>query len=166
MGSKGIKEVDSRTTGPFTALPADHSPTDHAGTLGFTALEVQVTNCTPTPTATKAPELFTNEEPTVGLAGEKALRIVLPRPRRRTKTPWPAGLPQPDENGDLDPGELPGTLPGYLINLKAEFAVDEDIVVVNPDVEVTMGSGLISEMGYWQPGRGWDTSENNPVSPR
>ncbi len=110
----------------------------------------------------KGTELFTIEEPTVALAGRK-LSVSFSPATQEDEDTLAGYLPQPDEEGELDPGQLPDTLPGYLINLKAELAVDEDIVA-NPDVEVTMGAGLISEMGYWQPGRGWDTSENNPVA--
>jgi len=98
----------------------------------------------------------------VALAGRK-LSVSFSPATQEDEDTLAGYLPQPDEDGELDPGQLPDTLPGYLINLKAELAVDEDIVA-NPDVEVTMGSGLISEMGYWQPGRGWDTSENNPIA--
>lgn len=53
-----------------------------------------------------------------------------------------------DENGEFDFGDVLDILFGYLINLKVEFVVDEDIVV-NFDFEVIMGLGLILEMGYW-----------------
>ncbi|MBF1803563.1 hypothetical protein [Alloalcanivorax profundimaris] len=68
-----------------------------------------------------------------------------------------------DEDGKLDPGELPDILPGHLINLKARFSIGSE-TVANPEQEPAMGSGLASEMGYWQPGRGWDTSENKPIA--
>jgi len=110
----------------------------------------------------KGSELLTIEEPTVALVGKK-LALSFALATEEDEDTLASYLPEADENGELDPGEVPDTLPGYLINLKAEFAVDENIVA-NPDIEVTMGSGLISEMGYWQPGRGWDTSENNPVA--
>ena len=72
-------------------------------------------------------------------------------------------LPDADEGAELDPGELPDTLPGHLINLKARFSIGSE-TVASPEQELAMGSGLASEMGYWQPGRGWDTSENKPIA--
>ncbi len=110
----------------------------------------------------KGSELLTIEEPTVALVGKKLALSFAPATQEDEDT-LASYLPEADENGEFDPGDVPDTLPGYLINLKAEFAIDEDSVA-NPDIEVTMGSGLISEMGYWQPGRGWDTSENNPIA--
>lgn len=110
----------------------------------------------------KGTELLTIEEPTVALAGQKMSLSFTPATQEDEDT-LASYLPEADENGELDPGDLPDTLPGYLINLKAEFAIGENIVA-NPDIEVTMGSGLISEMGYWQPNRGWDTSDNNPIA--
>ncbi len=37
-------------------------------------------------------------------------------------------LPEPDANGEIDPEDLPDSLPGYLINLTAEFRRDGEVI--------------------------------------
>ena len=161
LGSKGIKEVIHKQLTPslpYRLVTRQLTTAELSDSLRWKFRYQLHTDAN----GYKGTELLTLEEPTVALAGRKLSLSFTPATQEDEDT-LAGYLPQPDESGDLDPGELPETLPGYLINLKAEFAVDEDIVA-NPDVEVTMGSGLISEMGYWQPGRGWDTSKNNPVA--
>ncbi len=68
-------------------------------------------------------------------------------------------LPEPDENGEIDHNDIPDTLPGYLIALTGEFAIDDDIAATAVS-DTAMGEELLSEMGYWQPGRGWRTTRN------
>ncbi|MBL7251380.1 transglutaminase-like domain-containing protein [Alloalcanivorax marinus] len=110
----------------------------------------------------KGSELLTIEEPTVALAG-KSLSLSFSPATQEDEDTLASYLPDADEDGELDPGELPDTLPGHLINLKARFSIGSE-TVANPEQELAMGSGLASEMGYWQPGRGWDTSENKPIA--
>ncbi|MEO9751330.1 MAG: transglutaminase-like domain-containing protein, partial [Marinobacter sp.] len=150
LGSKGIKEVIHEQLAPslpYQRITRQLTTPELSDSLRWKFKYQLHTDAN----GYKGTELFTIGGPTVGLAGRK-LSVSFSPATQEDEDTLAGYLPQPDENGDLDPGELPETLPGYLINLKAEFAVDEDIVV-NPDVEVTMGSGLISEMGYWQPGR-------------
>ncbi|MBF1803562.1 transglutaminase-like domain-containing protein [Alloalcanivorax profundimaris] len=55
------------------------------------------------------------------------------------------------------------SLPGYLIRLSAEFSVDDEIGA-SSEKAIPLGQGLHSEMGYWSPMYGWETTENRPVS--
>ena len=71
-------------------------------------------------------------------------------------------LPQPDENGNIDPADIPDTLPGYLVHLNGEFSIGDEVAATT--LSLTMGTELLSEMGYWQPGRGWKTTTNCPVA--
>ncbi|MEY8252212.1 MAG: hypothetical protein RPR91_07490, partial [Colwellia sp.] len=72
-------------------------------------------------------------------------------------------LPEPDpETGEIDPASLPDTLPGYLINLKAEFSIG-DQVVATANVG-TMGTELHEKLGYFDPRFGWDLSSNKPTA--
>jgi len=100
-------------------------------------------------------------QPTVSLIGKKLALSFKPDTEADEET-LASYLPEPDENGNIDPATIPDTLPGYLIHLRAEFNVGDDITTaINP---AAMGTQLLSEMGYWQPGRGWKTSQNNPIA--
>ncbi|MFK4754890.1 hypothetical protein, partial [Oceanobacter antarcticus] len=62
----------------------------------------------------------------------------------------------------IDPADIPDTLPGYLIHLNGEFSIGDEVAATTSSL--TMGTELLSEMGYWQPGRGWKTTTNRPVA--
>jgi hypothetical protein len=69
-------------------------------------------------------------------------------------------LPKPHADGTpIQPSELPTSLPGYLIHLKAEIRVDGQIATEGGSY--IMGQELTSGMGLNAPGRGWDDSEDN-----
>jgi len=69
-------------------------------------------------------------------------------------------LPAPHADGTpIDPSELPTSLPGYLIHLKAEIRIDGQVVEDGGDF--TMGQELTTAMGLNFPGRGWEESEDN-----
>ena len=69
-------------------------------------------------------------------------------------------LPVPHADGTpIDPSELPTSLPGYLIHLKAEIRLDGK--VVEEGGSFTMGQELTTAMGLNFPGRGWEESEDN-----
>ena len=53
-------------------------------------------------------------------------------------------------------------MPGYLINLKAEFSIGNEIVAT--ENAGTMGTDLYETLGYWDPQRGWDVSQNTPTA--
>jgi len=69
-------------------------------------------------------------------------------------------LPKAHADGTpIQPSELPSSLPGYLIHLKAEIRVDGQIATEGGSY--IMGQELTSGMGLNAPGRGWDDSEDN-----
>src|SRR5690606_14395413 len=96
------------------------------------------------------------------LAGKKLALSFAPASEADEQT-LTSYLPEPDANGDIDPADIPDTLPGYLIQLNGEFTIDSEIAAATSS-SVTMGTELLSEMGYWQPGRGWRTSQNKPIA--
>ncbi len=107
-------------------------------------------------------QLISVERPTAALAGHKLALSFKPASQEDEET-LASYLPDPDENGEIDPNQIPGTLPGYLIDLTGEFTIGNDEVVLASS-NTAMGTGLQSEMGYWQPNRGWQTSQNEPVA--
>jgi len=101
-------------------------------------------------------------EPTVKLAGKKLSLSFAPATQDDADI-IESYLPQPDpETGAIDPSQIPDTLPGYLINLKAEFAIGDEVVAT--ENAGTMGTELYETLGYWDPQRGWDVSQNTPTA--
>ena len=71
-------------------------------------------------------------------------------------------LPEPDPvTGEVDPGRLPDTLPGYLINLTAEFSLEGETIY--SAAAGIMGAELHETLGLYAPGKGWSTSANHPA---
>ncbi len=106
--------------------------------------------------------LFTFEQPTVEVAGKKlALSF---RPSTEDDEQIIASyLPQPNEDGSpIDPSQLPDTLPGYLINMTAEFTVDGEVQLAQD--AGTMGTELYSTIGLYSPTHGWTQANNKPVA--
>ena len=110
----------------------------------------------------KGAELLAIEEPTVALVGQ-ALSLSFSPASQEDEDTLTSYIPDAGEDGELDPDQIPDTLPGHLINLKARFSIGSE-TVASPEQELAMGSSLASEMGFWQPGRGWNTSENKPIA--
>jgi len=106
--------------------------------------------------------LLSINQPTALLAGKKLGLSFAPASEADEQT-LTSYLPEPDANGDIDPAAVPDTLPGYLIHLNGEFTIGSEIAAATSS-SVTMGTELLSEMGYWQPGRGWRTSQNKPIA--
>lgn len=100
-------------------------------------------------------------EPTAKLAG-KTLALSFKPATNADQNIIAAYLPAPEANGSIDPNKLPKTLPGYLINMTAEFVVDSQ--TVESGAAGTMGAELYEEMGLWSPKDGWETSINHPTS--
>jgi len=72
-------------------------------------------------------------------------------------------LPEPDPiTGKIDINLLTDTLPGYLINLTAEFTQDGE--VVHSQVAGTMGSELYETLALWSPSQGWQQAVNHPTA--
>src|SRR5690606_13125752 len=106
--------------------------------------------------------LLSLNKPTALLAGKKLALSFAPASEADEQT-LTSYLPEPDANGDIAPADIPDTLPGYLIHLNGEFTIGSEIAAATSS-SVTMGTELLSEMGYWQPGRGWRTSQNKPIA--
>ena len=106
--------------------------------------------------------LLSIEQPTATLAGQKLALSFRPATAEDEET-LASYLPEPDENGEINPEDIPDTLPGYLISLLGEFSIGND-TTTTASIETVMGTELHSEMGYWQPGRGWQTSRNYPIA--
>ena len=72
-------------------------------------------------------------------------------------------LPEPDpETGEIDPAQLPDTLPGYLIGLTAEFT--QEGTVIHSAEAGNMGGELYETLGLWSPAFGWDQAVNHPIA--
>ncbi len=71
-------------------------------------------------------------------------------------------LPAPEADGSIDPAKMPKTLPGYLINLTAEFTINGENI--QSGAAGKMGGELYEVMGLWSPKEGWETSVNHPTA--
>jgi hypothetical protein len=75
-------------------------------------------------------------------------------------------LPKPHPDGTpIQPSELPSSLPGYLIKLKAEIRLDGQLVSQSTS-SLTMGSELRQTSAYFNPGsQQWEEGEaNHPIA--
>jgi len=72
-------------------------------------------------------------------------------------------IPAPDPvTGEIDPAQLPNSLPGYLINLTAEFTQNGE--VIHSAAAGTMGGELYETLALWSPSQGWQQAVNHPVA--
>ncbi|MEN8217759.1 MAG: hypothetical protein ABFS56_15600 [Pseudomonadota bacterium] len=72
-------------------------------------------------------------------------------------------LPEVPEGQELDPNDLPSSLPGYLINLKAQFKIDGEIVAESSGFK--MGQELSSTTGISRlTGGGEIWATNKPIA--
>lgn len=101
------------------------------------------------------------EEPTAKLAG-KTLALSFKPATKADEDIIASRLPAPEANGTIDPNKLPKTLPGYLINLTAEFTVNGETTKFGAAGK--MGGELYEQMGLWSPKSGWETSVNHPTA--
>ncbi len=109
-----------------------------------------------------ATPFITINEPTVKLAGKKLSLSFAPATDDDAAI-IESYLPEPDpQTGEVNADDLPDTLPGYLINLTAEFAIGNEVVASG--AAGTMGTELYESLGYWDPRFGWDLSNNNPTA--
>ena len=67
-----------------------------------------------------------------------------------------------EETGEIDPNQLPNSLPGYLISLTAELT--EDGTVTKSGHAGTMGSELYETLALWSPSEQWQQTTNHPVA--
>ncbi|QEY16817.1 sugar-binding protein [Cellvibrio sp. KY-GH-1] len=104
---------------------------------------------------------ITIEEPTAKLAG-KSIALSFKPATKADEDIIASRLPAPEANGSIDPAKLPKTLPGYLINLTAEFTINGE--TIKAGAAGKMGGELYEEMGLWSPKEGWETSVNHPAA--
>jgi hypothetical protein len=105
--------------------------------------------------------LLSIDEPTVKLAGKK-LALSFKPSTQEDQDIIKSYLPKPDENGEINSQDIPDTLPGYLINLIAEFSIGKQVVA---EAEVgSMGRELHENLGYYDPRYGWSLSHNTPTA--
>ena len=71
-------------------------------------------------------------------------------------------LPEVPEGQELDPNDLPTSLPGYLIRLKAQLKLDGEIVAESGTF--TMGQELSSTTGISRLTGGWQEANNKPIA--
>jgi hypothetical protein len=71
-------------------------------------------------------------------------------------------LPEVPEGQELDPNNLPTSLPGYLINLKAQLKLDGEIIAESGSF--TMGQELSSTTGITRMTGGWHLANNKPIA--
>ncbi|MCH8619957.1 transglutaminase-like domain-containing protein [Undibacterium sp. TS12] len=74
-------------------------------------------------------------------------------------------LPKAHADGSpIQPGELPTSLPGYLLNMKAEFRVEGQVVATSAN-SFTMGSSVRQANQYFNPSTGaWDGGDDNDIT--
>ena len=71
-------------------------------------------------------------------------------------------LPDLPEGQELDPNDLPTSLPGYLIRLKAQLKLEGEIVAESGSF--TMGQELSSTTGITRMMGGWYSANNKPIA--
>lgn len=104
---------------------------------------------------------ITIEEPTAKLAG-KSIALSFKPAAKADEDIIASRLPAPEADGSIDPAKMPKTLPGYLINLTAEFTINGENI--KSGAAGKMGGELYEEMGLWSPKEGWETSVNHPTA--
>ena len=74
-------------------------------------------------------------------------------------------LPKPHVDGSpILPSELPRTLPGYLLNMRAELRLDGKVVAQSPG-SFTAGSSVRQSNSYFDPSSGsWSGGEDNDIT--
>jgi hypothetical protein len=72
-------------------------------------------------------------------------------------------IPEPDPiTGEIDPAQLPNSLPGYLINLTAEFTQNGE--VIHSAAAGKMGGELYETLALWSPSQSWQQAVNHPIA--
>jgi len=110
---------------------------------------------------TERNRLITFEQSLPALAGKK-LAVSFKPASQADEDLINSYIPEPNpETGQIDPSLLPNTLPGYLINLTAEFS--ENGEVVHSMAAGTMGSELYETLALWSPNQSWQQAVNHPT---
>ncbi|MFL0798773.1 MAG: transglutaminase domain-containing protein, partial [Cellvibrionaceae bacterium] len=107
---------------------------------------------------------ITLNQPTVTLAGKK-LALSFKPTTEDDQAIIESYLPEPDpETGEIDPEQLPNTLPGYSINLTAEFTINGEVQTQANENTQPMGTELYETLGLYSPSEGWHLSNNYPIA--
>lgn len=103
-------------------------------------------------------------QPTAKLAGKKITLSFLPATQADMDL-INSYVPKPHADGTpIQPSELPASLPGYLIKVKAEFRIDGQMVAQTVD-QFTMGSEVRQSNQYFNPSKGrWEGGEDNDIT--
>lgn len=74
-------------------------------------------------------------------------------------------LPKPHTDGTpIQPSELPSSLPGYLLHMKAEIRVDGQVIAQTAE-SFTMGGDVKQSTQYFNPAYGtWEGGEDNDIT--
>lgn len=111
---------------------------------------------------TESNRLMTFEQSLPELAGKK-LAVSFRPATQGDRDLMDSYLPQPDPvTGEINPNQAMGTVPGYLINLVAEFS-QQDQVIESAGVG-TMGGELYETLALWSPSSGWSQAVNHPTA--
>ena len=97
------------------------------------------------------------EESLPALAGKKLALAFKPATEADEETLL-SYLPEPDENGEIDPSALPQSLPGHLIRMQAQFLVDGQEVLSK--AAGNMGGELQETLALFHPSFSWSQSDN------
>ncbi|WP_454147325.1 transglutaminase-like domain-containing protein [Methylocaldum sp. MU1018] len=105
-------------------------------------------------------EVFTYTASLPRLAGGKLTLSFVPATQADTDL-ISSYLPKPHPDGTpIQPSELPSSLPGYLIHLKAEYRLDGQLVASGGNF--VMGSSYLGSSALYSPERGvWDEADDN-----
>ena len=103
------------------------------------------------------PELLKLEESLPALAGKKLALAFKPATEADEETLL-SYLPEPDDNGEIDPAALPQSLPGHLIRMQAQFLVDGQEVLSK--AAGNMGGELQETLALYHPSFSWSQSDN------
>ena len=103
------------------------------------------------------PELLKLEESLPALAGKKLALAFKPATEADEETLL-SYLPEPDDNGEIDPAALPQSLPGHLIRMQAQFLVDGQEVLSK--AAGNMGGELQETLALYHPSFRWSQSDN------
>jgi hypothetical protein len=110
-------------------------------------------------------ELVKIDRSTASLAGKKLTLSFVPAAQADLDL-INSYLPRPHPDGTpIQPNELPSSLPGYLIHLKAELRLDGQLISQASESQ-TLGSELLQDTAFYNPATGlWEGGEpNHPIA--
>lgn len=102
-------------------------------------------------------ELLRFERPTAQIAGQRLALSFQPSTAADEET-VASYLPEQNADGEIDPEQLPDSLPGYLINVSPQWTVNGQ-VQASSDSAIAMGTELTRVNGVYSPTGGWQLRE-------